>query len=52
MFAVDDIDETLERLYARGAQLVGEVVQYQETYRLCYIRGPEGLLIGLAQELG
>jgi catechol 2,3-dioxygenase-like lactoylglutathione lyase family enzyme len=51
MFAVDDIDETLERLRKRGAQLVGEVVQYKDTYRLCYIRGPEGLLIGLAQEL-
>jgi predicted enzyme related to lactoylglutathione lyase len=51
MFAVDDIHETLERLRARGAQLVGEVVQYKKAYRLCYIRGPEGLLIGLAQEL-
>ena len=51
MFTVDDIDETLERLRKRGAQLVGEVVQYQDVYRLCYIRGPEGLLIGLAQEL-
>ena len=51
MFAVDDIDETLARLRARGAQLVGELVQYKEAYRLCYIRGPEGLLIGLAQEL-
>ncbi len=51
MFAVDDIDETLERLRKHGAQLVGEVVQYEDTYRLCYIRGPEGLLIGLAQEL-
>jgi catechol 2,3-dioxygenase-like lactoylglutathione lyase family enzyme len=51
MFAVDDIDETLTRLRKRGAQLVGEVVQYQQTYRLCYIRGPEGLLIGLAEEL-
>ena len=51
MFAVDDIDETLERLRNRGAQLVGEVVQYKDAYRLCYIRGPEGLLIGLAQEL-
>src|SRR5262245_18253377 len=51
MFAMDDIDETLERLRKRGAQLVGEVVQYKEAYRLCYIRGPEGLLIGLAQEL-
>ena len=51
MFAVDDIDETLERLRERGAQLVGEVVQYKDAYRLCYIRGPEQLLIGLAQEL-
>ena len=52
MFAVDDIDETLERLRKRGAQLVGEVVQYKDVHLLCYIRGPEGLLIGLAQELG
>ncbi|MBB2687370.1 VOC family protein [Rhizobium sophoriradicis] len=52
MFTVDDIDDTLERLRRRGAQLVGEVVQYKDAYRLCYIRGPEGLLIGLAQELG
>src|SRR6184192_4409598 len=51
MFAVDDIDEMLERLRKRGAQLVGEVVQYKDAYRLCYIRGPEGLLLGLAQEL-
>jgi len=51
MFAVDDIDETLARLRKRGAQLVGDVVQYQEAYRLCYIRGPEGILIGLAEEL-
>jgi catechol 2,3-dioxygenase-like lactoylglutathione lyase family enzyme len=51
MFAVDDIDDTLERLRKHGAQLVGEVVQYQDAYRLCYIRGPEGLLIGLAQQL-
>ncbi|MCA9946119.1 MAG: VOC family protein [Anaerolineales bacterium] len=51
MFAVDDIDETLARLLMRGAQLVGEVVQYEDIYRLCYIRGPEGILIGLAQEL-
>ena len=51
MFAVDDIDETLERTRSRGAQLVGEVVQYKDVYRLCYIRGPGGLLIGLAQEL-
>jgi len=52
MFTVDDIDETLERLRKRGAQLMGEIVRYQDIYRLCYIRGPEGLLIGLAQELG
>jgi catechol 2,3-dioxygenase-like lactoylglutathione lyase family enzyme len=51
MFTVDDIDETLARLRKRGAKLVGEVVQYEESYRLCYIRGPEGLLIGLAEEL-
>ena len=52
MFTVDDIDDTVARLCKRGAKLVGEVVQYEETYRLCYIRGPEGILIGLAQELG
>ena len=52
MFAVDDLDETLGKLYPRGAQLVGEVVNYQDVYRLCYIRGPEGILIGLAQEIG
>lgn len=52
MFAVEDIDDTLERVRKRGAQLVGDLVQYQDAYRLCYIRGPEGLLIGLAQELG
>ena len=52
MFTVEDIDDTLARLRKRGAQLVGEVVQYEDVYRLCYIRGPEGLLIGLAQELG
>ena len=51
MFTVDDIDDTLVRLRKRGAQLVGEVVQYGDSYRLCYIRGPEGLLIGLAEEL-
>ena len=51
MFAVKDIDNTLARLGKHGAQLVGEVVQYEDTYRLCYIRGPEGLLIGLAEEL-
>jgi catechol 2,3-dioxygenase-like lactoylglutathione lyase family enzyme len=52
MFTVDDIDDTLARLEKHGAQLVGKVVQYQNTYRLCYIRGVEGILIGLAQELG
>ncbi|WP_212598869.1 VOC family protein [Sphingopyxis granuli] len=52
MFAVDDLEDTLERLRVRGAELVGEVVDYQDVYRLCYIRGPEGLFIGLAQELG
>ena len=53
MFAVDDIDETLTRLREHGAELVSsEVVRYEDVYRLCYIRGPEGLLIGLAQELG
>jgi catechol 2,3-dioxygenase-like lactoylglutathione lyase family enzyme len=52
MFAVDDIDETLARLFERGAKLVSsEVVQYEDVYRLCYIRGPEGILIGLAEEL-
>ena len=51
MFAVDDIDDTVERLRTRGAQLVGEIVQYGDACRLCYIRGPEGLLIGLAEEL-
>jgi len=51
MFAVDDLDETLGRLRKHGAQLVGEVVQYEQAYRLCYIRGPEGILIGLAEEL-
>src|SRR3954462_5758136 len=52
MFTVVDIDDTLARLRKHGAQLVGEVVQYESAYRLCYIRGPEGLLIGLAQPLG
>jgi catechol 2,3-dioxygenase-like lactoylglutathione lyase family enzyme len=52
MFAVEDIDDTLARLGKLGAALVGEVVRYEDAYRLCYIRGPEGILIGLAQELG
>lgn len=51
MFTVDDIDAVLARLRTRGAQLVGDVVQYEDSYRLCYIRGPEGLLIGLAEQL-
>ena len=52
MFAVDDLDETLVRLRKWGAQLVSsEVVQYEDVYRLCYVRGPEGILIGLAQEI-
>ena len=52
MFAVDDLDELLSRLGKHGAQLVGEVVRYEDMYRLCYIRGPEGILIGLAEQLG
>jgi catechol 2,3-dioxygenase-like lactoylglutathione lyase family enzyme len=52
MFAVEDIDDTLTRLGTRGAKLVGDVVQYENMYRLCYIRGPEGILIGLAQQIG
>jgi catechol 2,3-dioxygenase-like lactoylglutathione lyase family enzyme len=52
MFAVDDLDDTLARLREHGAQLVDEVVQYEDVYRLCYIRGPEGILIGLAERIG
>ena len=52
MFAVDDIDDTLTRLRKHGAELVGEIVQYEDVYLLCYIRGPEGLLIGLAEQIG
>lgn len=52
MFTVENLDGTLERLRKRGAHLVGEVVQYEDVYRLCYIRGPEGILIGLAEQLG
>ena len=48
---MSDIDETLERLRKHGAELVGDVVEYEDSYRLCYVRGPEGLLIGLAEEL-
>jgi catechol 2,3-dioxygenase-like lactoylglutathione lyase family enzyme len=52
MCAVDDLDEVVARLLAHGAELVGEVVQYEDTYRLAYIRGPEGLIVGLAEERG
>ncbi|MEQ1492175.1 MAG: VOC family protein, partial [Terricaulis sp.] len=52
MFAVDDVDDTVERLRKHGGELVGEIVNYQNVYRLCYIRGPEGILLGLAQETG
>src|SRR5512133_3844420 len=51
MFAVDDLDDVVARLRAHGAELVGEVVQYEDTVRLCYIRGPEGILVGLAEQL-
>ncbi len=52
MFAVDAIDDVVARLRAHGAKLMGDVVQYEDTYRLCYIRGPEGIIIGLAEQLG
>jgi catechol 2,3-dioxygenase-like lactoylglutathione lyase family enzyme len=52
MFAVEDIDDTLARLRPHGAELVGELVRYEDQYRLCYIRGPEGILIGLAEQIG
>ena len=51
MFAVDDIEDVLARLQAHGAELVGEVVQYEDKYRLCYLRGPEGIMIALAEQL-
>jgi catechol 2,3-dioxygenase-like lactoylglutathione lyase family enzyme len=51
MFTVDDIDDTVARLQAKGAELVGEIAQYEDVYRLCYLRGPEGVLVGLAEEL-
>ena len=51
MFAVDNLDDTLKRIAKHGAEVVGEVVNYQDVYKLCYIRGPEGVLIGLAEEL-
>ena len=52
MFAVDDLDEVLSRLQAHGAELVGEVVQFEDSYKLCYVRGPEGIVVALAQQLG
>jgi catechol 2,3-dioxygenase-like lactoylglutathione lyase family enzyme len=52
MFEVDDLDETLGRLQGRGARLIGEVVQYGQEYRLCYLRGPEGIMVALSQSLG
>jgi catechol 2,3-dioxygenase-like lactoylglutathione lyase family enzyme len=52
MFAVEDIDDTLARLRPHGTELVGEVAQYEDQYRLCYLRGPEGILIGLAEQIG
>ncbi|HOY95464.1 MAG TPA: VOC family protein [Catalimonadaceae bacterium] len=52
MFTVEDIDELVDRLMKKGSQLVGEIVQYENMYRLCYLRSPEGILVGLAQELG
>jgi predicted enzyme related to lactoylglutathione lyase len=52
MFAVDDLDGLVERLLAHGAELVGEVVRYGDTFRLAYVRGPEGVLVGLAEQLG
>ena len=52
MFAVDNIDDAVARLRAHGAALVGEMVQYEDTYRLCYIRGPEGIIVGLAEQRG
>jgi predicted enzyme related to lactoylglutathione lyase len=51
MFAVDDLDAALARLRNRGAELIGEVVQFEDTYRLCYVRGPEGIMIALAEQL-
>jgi catechol 2,3-dioxygenase-like lactoylglutathione lyase family enzyme len=52
MFAVEDIEDTLARLRAHGAELVGELVRYEDEYRLCYVRGPEGILLGLAEQIG
>jgi catechol 2,3-dioxygenase-like lactoylglutathione lyase family enzyme len=52
MFTVDDVDDTVARLRSHGAELVGEIAQYEDVYRLCFLRGPEGIIIGLAEELG
>lgn len=52
MFAVDDIDDTVERLRAHGAELVGDIAQFEDAYRLCYVRGPEGIIVGVAEQLG
>jgi catechol 2,3-dioxygenase-like lactoylglutathione lyase family enzyme len=52
MFAVDDIDDVVDRLRGHGGELVGEVAQYEDMYRLCFLRGPEGIVIGLAEQLG
>jgi catechol 2,3-dioxygenase-like lactoylglutathione lyase family enzyme len=52
MFAVDDIDDVVERLHAHGGELVGEIVRYEDAYRLCYLRGPAGIVLALAEELG
>ena len=52
MFAVDDVDDVVARLRGHGAELVGEIAQYEDVYRLCFVRGPEGIIIGLAEELG
>jgi catechol 2,3-dioxygenase-like lactoylglutathione lyase family enzyme len=52
MFAVDDVDDVVARLRGHGADLVGEVAQYEDVYRLCYVRGPEGIIVGLAEQLG
>jgi catechol 2,3-dioxygenase-like lactoylglutathione lyase family enzyme len=52
MFAVDDLDDVLARLQAQGGELVGEVTQYENSYRLCYVRGPDGIMVALAQQLG
>src|SRR5687768_10781436 len=52
MFAVDNVDDVVERLRGHGAELVGEIAQYEDAYRLCFVRGPESIIIGLAEELG